>query len=152
MSSKSWTLEELRKQGYIINDEPEVHSITNAESPHSENVNQRFRSYAFKMFLRIVCIVAALFTHGWIMWACIIAAGILPWVAVVLANGNTRARNEDFSAYLTLDQQRALESSATPQSSPEDAYQMPPKSMEAEEEIIEGEVLRSETSTAQANK
>lgn len=106
MVSKIWTEEDLRQYG--LASDPEVHSITSAQGRHSESVDARFRSYALKMFLRVVCIVAALFTDGWVMWACIVAAGVLPWVAVVFANGEDRARSEDFSAFLSVDQQLAL--------------------------------------------
>lgn len=104
MSEKYWTTDDLKAFGYSA-DEPEVHSITNAESRHSESVDYRFKSYAFKMFLRIVCIVGALYTDGWVMWLCIAGAGLLPWIAVVLANGHDRQHSHgDFSAYLTQEQ------------------------------------------------
>lgn len=76
----------------------EVHAISQAQDAHSLGVDSRMKRYALKMALRVVCIVIAVFTHGWVMWAAIAGAAILPWVAVVLANGTDRAevRNVDY--------------------------------------------------------
>ncbi len=38
------------------------------------------------MSLRVICFVAAVFVHGWLRWACIIAAAVLPAIAVLIAN------------------------------------------------------------------
>lgn len=79
--------------------EPEAYSITGAQAPHSQGVETRMRRYALKMALRLVCIILALVTDGWIRWTCVGAAMVLPWVAVVLANGSDRAEVRDVSAY-----------------------------------------------------
>ena len=80
-------------------EELEAYSITGAQAPHSQGVETRMRRYALKMALRLVCIVLALVTDGWIRWTCVGAAMVLPWVAVVLANGSDRAEVRDVSAY-----------------------------------------------------
>ncbi|MDO4251825.1 MAG: DUF3099 domain-containing protein [Rothia sp. (in: high G+C Gram-positive bacteria)] len=109
MAQKIWTAEDLQAYGFT-QEQPELYSITNAAAPHSESIDYRFKSYALKMLLRVVCIVCALFTDGWLMWVCILGAGVLPWVAVVYANGTDRARTADFSAYLNPHQQLQLAS------------------------------------------
>lgn len=80
-------------------EEPDAYSITGAQAPHSQGVETRMRRYALKMALRLVFIVLALVTDGWIRWTCVAAAMVLPWVAVVLANGSDRAEVRDVSAY-----------------------------------------------------
>lgn len=61
-------------------------SITTvAESPESER-NTRMVKYLIAMTIRVVCIVAAIFVEGWLMWLCFAGAIFLPYFAVVLAN------------------------------------------------------------------
>lgn len=108
---KVWTEQDLKDFGFVA-PEPEVYSITGAASKHSESVDQRARQYAFRMFLRIVCIVAACLVDGWLRWGFVALAGILPWAAVVVANGDDRANSGgDFMQYLSADQQLALTAS-----------------------------------------
>ena len=38
------------------------------------------------MTIRVVCIVAAIFVEGWLMWLCFAGAIFLPYFAVVIAN------------------------------------------------------------------
>ncbi|MEX3609975.1 DUF3099 domain-containing protein [Rothia sp. LK2588] len=154
MSQKYWTAEDLREYGFG-SAEPEVHSITSAQSRHSTDVDHRFKSYALKMFLRIVFIVLGIFADGWLMWACFIAAAVVPWVAVVEANGNHRAETNDFSAYLTPEQRLMLESASA--NEPEQEYPNRPHAERdeyedvytsdaidrTEEDIIEGEIIET---------
>lgn len=154
VSQKYWTAEDLREYGFGAA-EPEVHSITSAQARHSTDVDHRFKSYALKMFLRIVFIVLGIFAHGWLMWACFIAAAVVPWVAVVEANGNHRAENNDFSAYLTPKQRLMLESAADNEPAREnpdrshtarDDHEEASTSQSAtpaEEDIIEGEIIET---------
>ncbi|MEU4206447.1 DUF3099 domain-containing protein [Rothia terrae] len=111
-SRKVWTAEDLAEAGYGSTDARDVYSITDASEKHSNSVDKRAREYAFRMFLRIVCIIAAVFVDGWLRWVFVALAGILPWVAVVVANGNDRQQSNDFMAYLTEEQQLALTSNA----------------------------------------
>ena len=61
-------------------------SITTvSESPESER-NSRMVKYLIAMTIRVVCIVAAIFVEGWLMWLCFAGAIFLPYFAVVLAN------------------------------------------------------------------
>ncbi len=111
-SRKVWTAEDLADAGFSTVQSDEVYAITDASEKHSNSVDKRAREYAFRMFLRIVCIVAAVFVDGWLRWVFIALAGILPWVAVVVANGNDRQQSNDFMAYLTEEQQLALTANA----------------------------------------
>ena len=42
--------------------------------------------YLIAMTIRVVCIVAAIFVEGWLMWLCFAGAIFLPYFAVVIAN------------------------------------------------------------------
>ncbi|WP_053089914.1 DUF3099 domain-containing protein [Kocuria sp. HSID16901] len=79
-------------------DEPQdVHTITGAQAPHSEGIDHRMKRYALQMGLRIVCLIVAVAFDGWIRWVAVVGVVVLPWVAVVLANGNDRAEVRDVS-------------------------------------------------------
>jgi hypothetical protein len=61
-------------------------SITTvSESPELER-KSRMVKYLIAMTIRVVCIVAAIFVDGWLMWLCFAGAIFLPYFAVVLAN------------------------------------------------------------------
>jgi hypothetical protein len=42
--------------------------------------------YLIAMTIRVICIVAAIFVEGWLMWFCFAGAIFLPYFAVVIAN------------------------------------------------------------------
>lgn len=61
-------------------------SITSlGDSPEVER-RSRMIKYTIAMTIRVVCIVAALFVEGWLMWVAFAGAILLPYFAVVIAN------------------------------------------------------------------
>jgi hypothetical protein len=74
---------------------PEVHSITSAAPGHSVDMHQRMVRYAVAMGIRVVCIVALFFLDGWFKLIAIAGAVFLPWVAVVIANAQTKGDDYD---------------------------------------------------------
>ena len=61
-------------------------SITTVgESPDQER-KTRMVKYLIAMSIRVVCIVAAIFVEGWLMWLAFAGAIFLPYFAVVIAN------------------------------------------------------------------
>lgn len=73
-----------------MSEKPEVPSATNLpESPKGDQAT-RMRNYTISMTIRTLCFVLAIFTHGWIRWVFAIAAIILPYIAVVLANATNQ--------------------------------------------------------------
>lgn len=66
---------------------PEVLSITNAAEAHSQEMRGRMSKYALAMGIRMVCLVLLFVVHGWFKLIPIIGAVVLPWVAVMIANG-----------------------------------------------------------------
>ena len=60
--------------------------ITSAHTSHSERIRGRQRRYLISMGIRTLCFVLAVVTDGWLRWAFIIAAVVLPYFAVIVAN------------------------------------------------------------------
>lgn len=71
---------------------PEVHTITTAGRPQSERSREKIRRYLITMGIRTVCFVAAIVTEGWVRWACVALAAVLPLIAVLLANAGGDVR------------------------------------------------------------
>lgn len=65
----------------------EVFTITSASRGLSEQQPDRTKRYLISMAIRTGCVIAAIFTPGWLRWAFIAGAVTLPYFAVVLANG-----------------------------------------------------------------
>lgn len=110
VAGKFWTAEDLRAAGFAGGaGADEVYSITDAEAPLSEGVGSRAVEYAVKMGLRVVFIVAGVLASGVWQWVFFGAAAVIPWVAVVVANGTDRQRGSGFMAFLPEDQRLAVE-------------------------------------------
>ncbi|MEO3943049.1 DUF3099 domain-containing protein [Paenarthrobacter nicotinovorans] len=77
--------------------EPEVHSITDAAAAHSEDMRERMIKYAVAMGIRMVCIILIFVVDGWFKIIAIAGAVFLPWIAVVIANGNDKAEDHSES-------------------------------------------------------
>ncbi len=61
--------------------------ITNAPRNHREDLNRRRRAYGISMGIRTLCFVGAIVVgNGWLRWALVAGALILPYFAVVMAN------------------------------------------------------------------
>ncbi len=71
---------------------PEVHSITGAIQPHSDDMDMRIRRYLISMGIRTLCVILVLVVHNPVRWVFAVLAVILPYIAVVMANaaGNRR--------------------------------------------------------------
>jgi hypothetical protein len=67
--------------------------ITTANASRNADIAARQKRYLLAMGFRTVCFVAAIFvTAGWLRVVLIIAALVLPYVAVVMANaGSTKS-------------------------------------------------------------
>lgn len=64
-----------------------VYQITGARPGVREDVDARTRRYLISMGVRTVCFVLAVVAHGWLRWALVVAALVLPYLSVVFANG-----------------------------------------------------------------
>ncbi|MDC5697414.1 DUF3099 domain-containing protein [Intrasporangium calvum] len=65
---------------------PVVHTVTSAPSSPADDQDQRVRRYLTMMGIRIACLGLIFVTDGWLRWAAIIGAVVLPYFAVVTAN------------------------------------------------------------------
>jgi hypothetical protein len=68
----------------------EVHTITNAQASHDVDLAQRMRKYLISMSVRTVCFILAVVFDGWLRWVFAVAAIVLPYVAVVVANAGPK--------------------------------------------------------------
>lgn len=68
-----------------------VQSVTTARPGHSDDIDARQRRYLLIMAIRIACIPPAIIVEGWLRWAFIVGAVVLPYVAVVVANAARRS-------------------------------------------------------------
>lgn len=69
----------------------QVHLVTQAQKPRSEDIGYRERRYLLMMAVRVVCFLVAIvmFTQGagWLAAFPAVAAVVIPYFAVVFANG-----------------------------------------------------------------
>jgi Protein of unknown function (DUF3099) len=68
--------------------------ITSARRSHSEDIRARQTRYLISMGIRTVCVVLAVVTAGYLRWAFIVGAVVVPYIAVVIANAGSRADPE----------------------------------------------------------
>ncbi len=71
---------------------PEVHSITGAHTPRSDDLEQRMGRYLVSMLIRTICVVLVLVVDGPLRWVFAVGAIVLPYVAVILANNSGQRR------------------------------------------------------------
>jgi hypothetical protein len=67
-----------------------TNSITALPASPADDRRGRFRRYVFTMTVRVVCFVVAVCLHD--VWSVLplVLAGVIPWVAVVVANAGNR--------------------------------------------------------------
>jgi hypothetical protein len=62
--------------------------ITSAAESRQTDIQRRQRRYLISMAFRVVCFVLAVLAFtGWVRFVAVAVAMVLPWVAVVAANG-----------------------------------------------------------------
>lgn len=67
-----------------------TNSITTLPASPTQDRQRRFRRYVFTMSVRVACFVGAVLLHN--VWSVLplVLAGVIPWVAVVVANAGNR--------------------------------------------------------------
>lgn len=82
--------------------------ITTAATSKRADIAARQRRYVVSMAIRTVCFVAAVLVGpGWLRWVLVVAAVLLPYVAVVMANAAS-SRSDDFALRDAAAPQRQL--------------------------------------------
>ncbi|GAB3250690.1 DUF3099 domain-containing protein [Arthrobacter pigmenti] len=66
-----------------------VHSITDARMAHTDEMHSRMIKYSVSMGIRVVCLILVFVVDGWLQWAFIVGAVVLPYFAVIIANGGS---------------------------------------------------------------
>ncbi len=84
-----------------------IYRITTARKSVADDQATRVRGYVISMSIRIVCFALALVTPGVLRWVFIAAALIIPYLAVVYANGG-REPNQDAPETLATGGKREL--------------------------------------------
>ncbi len=83
--------------------------ITTAAASREADIARRQRRYVLSMTLRTVCFLAAVLVGpGWLRWVLVVAALLLPYIAVVMANAVT-TKADDFARRDARDVHPALE-------------------------------------------
>lgn len=72
----------------------QVHRVTSAQEALSNEQSRRTRRYLISMGIRTLCFILAVVATGWLRWAFLVGAVILPYLAVVAANAGRE--NDDF--------------------------------------------------------
>ncbi len=112
-----------------VSGDAEVHSITDAGAAHSAEMRQRMIKYALAMGIRMVCLVMIFVVDGWFKIIAVAGAVFLPWIAVVIANGDDKA---EAHSDLLLDSAPLAEIESPP---------APIVSDEPGNEILQGELI-----------
>lgn len=60
--------------------------ITTAPPNVADDIDHRRRRYVISMTVRTLCFIGAIVADGWLRWVLVVAAFVLPYVAVVMAN------------------------------------------------------------------
>ncbi|MCF4121470.1 DUF3099 domain-containing protein [Antribacter sp. KLBMP9083] len=75
----------------------EVHSISTVQESLAADQARRTRVYFIQMSIRVVCFLGAVAAQGWLRWALVAAAIVLPYSAVIFANAGKDRREYDAS-------------------------------------------------------
>lgn len=102
-----------------------VPSITSAPEPLAVDQARRTRSYLIQMSIRVVCIIGAVLVDGWVRWALVAAAVVLPYSAVLIANSGRDQVTHDTSP-------------VTPQPAPELTELPAPDSPDVVDGVVDG--------------
>ncbi|GAA1879098.1 hypothetical protein GCM10009715_27180 [Paeniglutamicibacter psychrophenolicus] len=93
---------------------PPVHRITEAQESHAAEQHSRVLKYTISMSVRLACFIAAFFVHGWLQWVFLAAAIVLPYIAVVIANGGADlTKRQPAAEFFEGDDPRLLTSGPT---------------------------------------
>ncbi|MGO4494002.1 DUF3099 domain-containing protein [Arthrobacter sp. 2YAF22_2] len=133
----------------------EVHSITDAATAHSEEMRQRMIKYAVAMGIRMVCLILVFVVDGWFKILPVIGAVLLPWFAVVIANGSDHAEvhSESLIDYVPLDELDAPRSEGPTAEGPLGQGPLggrPPGADDAPTTLLQGELIDDDEDQGQA--
>ncbi|APF40170.1 DUF3099 domain-containing protein [Neomicrococcus aestuarii] len=97
--------------------------ITDARPGASIDEHSRIVKYSVSMGVRVLCFILAFFVQGWLQILCLVAAVVLPYFAVIIANGRPSVMPEGRTAQFMDD--------------------IPSQDDDAARDILEGELIGS---------
>ena len=89
--------------------EPEVHRITDAGVPLSEDQAARTRRYLWAMGIRTACVLGAVLAPSPWRWVLAVGAVLLPYVAVVMANAGRERSDDEGIRFVRRPSRRSLD-------------------------------------------
>jgi hypothetical protein len=92
--------------------QPTVYSVSGARPGTSDDLAHRQKRYLISMGIRTACFLLAIVLTGPLRWICVVAALILPYIAVVMANAVGTPAPAQPAAYVPP--QAALDSAERP--------------------------------------
>jgi hypothetical protein len=95
-------------------EKPPVYRVTSARRGLREDVGARERRYVVTMSVRTLCLLLAVVVHGPLRFVCVAAAVVLPYIAVVFANGGREPAGPDLPAITNSAGPRALGPGGSP--------------------------------------
>jgi hypothetical protein len=63
-----------------------VHTVTSAPTSTTDDQDKRIKRYLTMMGIRVLLFGLVFVTSGWLRWAAVIGAVVIPYIAVVVAN------------------------------------------------------------------
>lgn len=72
-----------------------VYSVSGVQTSLTDDIKVRTRKYAISMAVRTACVLGAIVTEGPVRWTLFVGALILPYIAVVVANGGRETTRRD---------------------------------------------------------
>ena len=63
-----------------------MHTVTSAASSSTDDQDQRVKRYLTMMGIRVLCFGLVFVTTGWLRWAAVAGAVLIPYFAVIVAN------------------------------------------------------------------
>lgn len=129
--------------------DPDVHAITDARVPHTDEMRGRMIKYSVSMGIRMVCLILVFVVDGWLQWVFVAGAVFLPYFAVIIANGGSdTSKLQHSESLLDAPPARELEEGAGP-----DAEEGPRSATETDESadrdtVLQGEVVDDDNKAA----
>ena len=130
---------------------PPVHRITEAQESHAAEQHSRVLKYTISMSVRLACFIAAFFVHGWLQWVFLAGAIVLPYIAVVIANGGADlTKRQPPAEFFEGDDPRLLTSGTTVPEEESPAADAAPRDGETFEVDEDGEIITEPATNPEA--
>ena len=86
-----------------------MHNVTSAPTSTTDDQDKRIKRYLTMMGIRVARFGLVFGTSGWVRWAAVIGAVVIPYIAVVIANAVAPRQPGDLQAVTPQDDTRRIE-------------------------------------------